>query len=705
MVLYSLCRPHRIHTLMPAARGETLGGAMARIASILLFLFATHSPVAALDIKLPEEFAAPGNNLVKLRRIGANPAPAEAATDVKKYLNGAVTEDSRYTVALKSVEHAGANQYLTYEFLVWRNSGDRETTQIQFNLTTTGSFADFFKDVPFTVTDGVATALGELNIPVHPLDPTPQCRMAAPAPKSGPLPVFLSGDTDFIVSLDCGDAASIPRLVSLRGPRVGHRAYWESVVFESQYWGQEGPSAPLPTKSFDLLKATVTPNVLAAVGARFRRLNVKDDPDDTIVFDLTYAIQPGGREIPLKIEIPIVFFPFVKVIAGSLSSGVALGWGASCLLMLGVGQSKSWKDAGRALLLGLLLAVIAYTLALLAYSANCRLQLFGLELNPSDVLVLFALGLACGCVALLKLEELRKLVDRASERIMNLRGAATGSLVLLLVWGAPANAADGRLALVALSACPGGDVIGLHRDGTVIQFPGSSRGTWRPAGRLSSHFDASEITCATVDGRETAFVVAVSAEHVWAVRMDIATGRWRQGLVTSGFSAGIAFDPASNGVYVSSPKDRAIYRISAALEDPRQWASVFDKADSIGPLAVDSAGSRLLVGEAFSGIVYSLSLDSRRQGTVATGLGAVNSLGVDGRRNLVYIADSGRRTIWVVPLSGSGSRAPRVFYRSDELEGVTGVAVDGRSNVWVGVYSPAKVIVLRPDGRPLDVMR
>jgi hypothetical protein len=680
---------------------------MTRFASILLVLFAADSPVVALDIKLPEEFAAPGNNLVKLRRIGANPVPAESATDVKKYLNGALTGDSRYTVALKSVEHAGANQYFTYEFLVWRNSGSRETTQVLFNMTTTGTFPDFFRDVPFTVTDGVGTALGELTIPVHPLDPTPQCRMVAPQTRTAPLPVFLSGDTDFTVSLDCGDAVSIPRLVSLRGPGVGHRAYWASIVFESPYWGPGGPSSSLQTKSFDLLKATATPNVLAAVGARFRRLNVKDSPDDTIVFDLTYAIQPGGREIPMKIEIPVVFFPFVTVIAGSLWSGVVLGWGASFLLMLGVGQSKSPKEAGRALLLGLLLAVIAYALALLAYSANCRLQLFGLELNPSDVLVLFALGVACGCVALLKLEELRKLVDRASERIMNLRGATPGSFVLLLagLCGASANAADDRLALVALSGCPDGDVIGLHRDGTVIEFSGDSRGTWRPAGRLSSRFGASELTCATVDGKETAFVVAVIAEQIWAIRMDIATGRWSRGRVASGFSAGIAFDPVSNGVYVSSPKERAIYRISAALKDPGQWASVFDKAESIGPLAVDSAGGRLLVGEAFSGIVYSLAFDSRRQGTVATGLGVVNSLGVDGRRNRVYVADSGRRTIWVVPLSGSGSQAPRAFYRSDELKGVTGVAADGRSNVWVSVYSPATVIVLSPSGGQLHVMR
>ena len=187
--------------------------------------------------------------------------------------------------------------------------------------------------------------------------------------------------------------------------------------------------------------------------------------------------------------------------------------------------------------------------------------------------------------------------------------------------------------------------------------------------------------------------------------MDVATGRWRESPVAGGVSSGIAFDPDSEVVFLSSPRDRRIYRISAALEDAGPWVSIFGKAESIGPLAVDSVGGRLLVGEAFSGIVYSLALDSRRQATFATGMGVVNSLGVDRQRNRVYIADSGHRTIWAVPLAGSGAGAPRVFYRSDELEGVTGVAADGRSNVWVGLYLPAEVIVLGPDGRRLDVLR
>jgi hypothetical protein len=697
--------------LGPTVRIATLGGIMTclrRTAAlgvwILLVLVAVPLPVAALDLKLTDSLPAPGNNLVQLRPIGSNPAPAEPAVDVKKYLSIAQTQDARYTLGLKNIEHAVASQFFTYEFLVWRNSGDRETTQVLFNVTSTGSFADFFKDIPFAVIEGAGQASGSINLPVHSLDPAPVCRPAALPTSASPLRVFLSGDTEYTVSLQCPDAASVPKLVQMSGPS-GHGAYWKRLGYESPYYGPSGPAKPLTAKSFNLLQATLTPNVLAAVGARFRRFSVRDSPDDTVVFDLAYAIQPAGLEIPMKIEIPVVFYPFISVIAGALSAGVLLGWIGSMLLLLVGSKAKPAKTAIGAFVLGLVLSVIAYALLLLADSANCRVELFGLKVNPADVLVLFALGLICGCVAVLKVEDLRKRLNWIFGK-MGLGGAPAAGLVALLLggfWCAPLQAAGGQLALVGLSACPDGEVIGLLRDGAVIQFSGGPGGAWRRSGRLSSAFNAAELTCASLEGGKTAFVTAMRGPDIWLVRMDVASGKWSEARVASGISAGIAFDPAANRVFLPSIKERAIYQVSPALQDPRLWASIFGRAESIGSLAVDSAGNRLLVGEAFSGIVYSLALDSRRQGTVTQGLGSVNSLAVDQRRNLLYIADAGRRAVWVVSLAGAGPQRPRIFYREDQLKAVTGVAADADSNVWVAIHEPGRVIVLRPDGVRLGV--
>lgn len=225
------------------------------------------------------------------------------------------------------------------------------------------------------------------------------------------------------------------------------------------------------------------------------------------------------------------------------------------------------------------------------------------------------------------------------------------------------------------------------------------------AGRIDRSFTPSELACAVVDGKATAFVVAMAVGNFWAVRMDLASGVWTKTVVAKGTSVGIAFDADSQLVYLSSPGERAIYRINAGLAEHSQWASIFGSADSISSLAVDSAGKRLFVGEAFSGLIYSLALSNGRQSTLVEGAGTVNSLGIDRARNLLYVADSARRTVWVLPLAGNGPKKLATFYHSDDLQAASGVAVDPQSNVWIAVHSKPDVVVLGPDGRQLSVIR
>jgi hypothetical protein len=459
------------------------------------------------------------------------------------------------------------------------------------------------------------------------------------------------------------------------------------------------------TRKFELLSATLIPKLTTAAAARLRRLSVKDSPDDAIAFVLTYAIQPKGLPIQMRIEIPITFYPSGYVIAGALSLGTGAGWLATLLLMFAAGRPKSWKVLGRALVLGLLLSLIAFFLAFLAYSTGCGLQLFGLDVNPLDELVLFAMGLICGCAALLKVDELLKAIDGAFSK-MNLSSASTAlSFFLLAFLLCPSARAEAhRLPLAGLSACPDGDVIGLDRDGTVIQFSSASPGAWRRAGRVERSMTPAELVCATVDGKKTAFVVGMALGNIWVVRMDLSSGVWMQKMVAGGTSAGIAFDPNSQLLFLSSANVRAIYSMNAGLANPSQWAPVFNSAESIGSLAVDPAGQRLLVGEAFSGVIYALPLGAGRQSTLVQGMGTVNSLSVDSSRNLLYVADAGRHTVWSVPLAGDGPRKLRAFYHSDELKAVSGVAADAQSNVWVALFSKPDVVVLGPDGKQLSTI-
>ena len=85
-------------------------------------LLAAHPTVGAIELSLAKSLPAPGNNLVQLRRIDMNEGQAEPQADLGKYISSA--EAKGYSVALKSIEHYGANQYFIYEFLAWR-SGER----------------------------------------------------------------------------------------------------------------------------------------------------------------------------------------------------------------------------------------------------------------------------------------------------------------------------------------------------------------------------------------------------------------------------------------------------------------------------------------------------------------------------------------------------------------------------------------------------
>jgi hypothetical protein len=289
--------------------------------SLLGVFAATCLPVWALDVTFDDKLPAPGGNIVELRSLGAIPIPGGAAADDGNHIAIGNAGDA-YTVALKNIEHDGTNQYFTYEFLVWRTSGNRELTKVLFNVAATGSFADFYKDVPFTVVDHASKVPGSITIPVHSFNPLPVCKAKALPTTTSPLPVFLGGDTDYTVSLDCGEAATPLRIIDLRGPS-GHEEYWDrkKTAYQSRYYGPNGPTAPLTVKSFDLLTTVLKPDALSAVGARFRRISNKDSPDDTIVFDLTYAIQPAGLPIPMKIEIPISFYPSLPLTGGDAVSG------------------------------------------------------------------------------------------------------------------------------------------------------------------------------------------------------------------------------------------------------------------------------------------------------------------------------------------------------------------------------------------------
>jgi hypothetical protein len=270
-----------------------------------------------------------------------------------------------------------------------------------------------------------------------------------------------------------------------------------------------------------------------------------------------------------------------------------------------------------------------------------------------------------------------------------------------LAFASGALGAQPGLELVGLAACPDGQVVGLGRDGVVVRFA-DDQSDARPVGRLRSAYNPTEIACATIQGRTTALVTASVLKNVLVLGVDVGSGRWAELGSARGASAGVAYDSKTNFGFFSSPVDQTIYRLEISLPEtgapgmssgrkPAQaWVSIYGGSVSLGPVAVDTRRRRLLVSDAFSGVLYSVDLETRRQSRLAESFGVINSLSVDETREILYVADSGRRSVWSLFLRDVSPK-PVLFVQDASFQGLTGVAADAKGQVWVSVITSREV--------------
>lgn len=645
---------------------------------------------SAAELYLPETIPAPNNNMVLVRLLEAGRANPLSEGERRGLLEVAPTKDHRFIAALKSIEQAGANRFFLYEFLLWPAGNAQEVYQARYSVSSTGTFEDFNKEVPFRVRAGSGESEGTMTLPVHPVNPAASCTVVRPPSETAPLAVALTGETTYTLELECGTVGFLPRIVEIRDPEVAHPSWWKSVRWESRYGGAAAPGQ-IRSRRFALMTLHLEPHTLSAIGVRFLRFTGRGATDDRITVDFTYAMRPGGMDVPVKLELPVAFVPSLSVMAGFLGSGLAAGWLGAMLLGALTGSRLEPRRALTSLMLGLIVAVLALVAGVLAYGLNCRLQVFGFDLNPFDMLVQLLTGAAAGVLCVLYPDQLKKFLPSLLDKI---KGGATATPVVCayvaIAWGA--FAAEPGLELVGLAACPDGQVVGLGRSGAVVRFA-KGQSDARPVGKLHAAYNPTEIACAAIQGRTTAVVTASVLKNVRVVAVDVGTGSWAELGSARGTSAGVAYDSRTNSVFFSSPVDQTIYRfeVMGGGRRPAQgWTSIYGGSVSLGPVAVDARRRRLLVSDAFSGVLYSVDLETRRQSRFAEGFGVINSLSVDEPREILYVADSGKRCVWSLSLRDAAPK-PLLFVRDADFQGLTGVAADAEGQVWVSVITSREV--------------
>ncbi len=663
---------------------------------------------SAAELHLPETIPAPGNNMVLVRLLETGRANPLSEGERRGLLEVAPTRDHRFIAALKSIEQAGTNRFFLYEFLLWPARNTQEVYQARYSVSSTGTFEDFNKEVPFRVRAGSGESEGTMTLPLHPVNPVASCTLVRDPSETAPLAVALTGETTYPLELECGTVGFLPRIIEIRDPEVANPSRWQSVRWKSRYGGAAAGPGQVQSRRFTLMTLYLEPHTLSAIGARFLRFAGGDATDDQISVDFTYAMQPGGMDVPVKLELPVAFVPSLSVMAGFLSFGLAVGWFGAVLLSVLTGSRPEPRRALTSLMLGLIVAVLALVAGVLAYGLNCRLQVFGFDLNPFDMLVQLLTGAAAGVLCVLYADQLKKFLDSLLDKIKG--GArATPAVCIYLAFASGALGAQPGLELVGLAACPDGQVVGLGRDGVVLRFA-DDQSDARPVGRLRSAYNPTlrsaynptEIACATIQGRTTALVTASVLKNVLVLGVDVGSGRWAELGSARGASAGVAYDSKTNSAFFSSPVDQSIYRLeispaekgaqvkSGSRKPAEAWVSIYGGSVSLGPVAVDTRRRRLLVSDAFSGVLYSVDLETRRQSRFAESFGVINSLSVDETRETLYVADSGKRSVWSLLLR-DGAPKPVLFVQDASFQGLTGVAADAKGQVWVSVITSREV--------------
>jgi sugar lactone lactonase YvrE len=167
----------------------------------------------------------------------------------------------------------------------------------------------------------------------------------------------------------------------------------------------------------------------------------------------------------------------------------------------------------------------------------------------------------------------------------------------------------------------------------------------------------------------------------------------RGGYVLAAHAGFLHLDESGAVVELSQPEaGRRHVRMNDGACDPqgRFWA---------GTMAFDEAP-----GE---GVLYRLELDGTCS-TVLTGLTISNGIGWSPDGTVMYLSDSGTRTVDAFdfdPATGDIDGRRTIAAISEAGVAPDGLTVDRRGNIWVALWDGAEVRCYSPDGSRLDTIR
>lgn len=288
--------------------------------------------------------------------------------------------------SIEPVQHS----YFGYDLYIHRKTGtDRQVYFMRLQARPIGNFPDDTRPVPFTLIHGDQKEEASVELPLHSFG-VDQFVHSTTTVKDSPIPVDLtSGET---IEVKLKNEHRLRLHVDVNAVRTerrigpAHPSNWDQdgIVFESQ----TRTTVPPVQDGYTILRVRLKPKPFAALSNSMGVLQ-PDKEHDRLNISVPYRVDLGGESNELQFAVKIRFTPSFWALLTAVVLGAAVGGMIAALLS---DRKVSRRTLAKSWIAGIGLACIAELLAMIVATAKSKFTLFGVDLDPWQLLPASALG-------------------------------------------------------------------------------------------------------------------------------------------------------------------------------------------------------------------------------------------------------------------------------------------------------------------------
>jgi len=252
---------------------------------------------------------------------------------------------------------------------------------------------------------------------------------------------------------------------------------------------------------------------------------------------------------------------------------------------------------------------------------------------------------------------------------------------------------------IALSPSSSGGLFVLDKVGGVVRIPGgldirnsysvaSFRASWQPI----------DMASVGTDPNEHIFVL-LSQGSFGMLMQYTGDGKFEGSWISTTLLSGLAIDSKGHRCFMGGVLTGELYYFAwdSPPRNPIKSFTSLSGAQTLGPLTVDEDRSILYVGDARTGAIFAVDLNSKTNRQVAQIGGQPTALAFDSPSRKLYIADGAGRKVWVMPVDAKLTK-PAVFSVGPDFRQPSAITISTGSIVWLGDQDAKAIFQISPKG-------